>query len=311
MADQRKSTKFVRFAWFALVYNVVVVVWGVFLRASKSGDGCGRYWLTCHGEVVPSAPELKTVIEFAHRVMSGIDLLVVGALVIWAFVRFGRGSQVRKASVVALVFIITEALIGAVLVLSGNTAGADTAARPFLAIGHLLNTFVLIGALTVTLWLASTGRTITLRNAGRTGWLFGLGAAVFLLIGASGSLAALSGMLFETKSLGEGLRQDFSSASPLLLRLRLAHPLLSIFGGVFLIFLAGWLRSPARTRPGTARWAGVLSALVLGQIVFGALTLLTHAPILMQLGHLLLADLMWIAFVLMCVTFLAGKKDLP
>jgi hypothetical protein len=43
-----------------------VILWGVFLRASKSGDGCGQHWLTCHGEVIPSAPELKN----RHRIFA-------------------------------------------------------------------------------------------------------------------------------------------------------------------------------------------------------------------------------------------------
>ncbi|MEP7037841.1 MAG: COX15/CtaA family protein, partial [Acidobacteriota bacterium] len=67
MAAELKISKFAKYAWFVLAYNILVIIWGVFLRASKSGDGCGQHWLTCKGEVVPSAPELKTVIEFSHR----------------------------------------------------------------------------------------------------------------------------------------------------------------------------------------------------------------------------------------------------
>jgi heme a synthase len=311
MEEQKKLSKFAGFARFVLVYNIVVVVWGVFLRASKSGDGCGQYWLTCHGEIVPSAPELKTVIEFAHRLMSGLDFLIVLALLIWTFYIYGKGAQIRKAAVVSFIFIVTEALIGGILVLTGNTAEADTSVRPFLAIAHLMNTFVLIGALSIMVWLAKTGKSLSFKNKSKLLWPLGLGIVAFLLIGTSGSLAALSGMLFETKSLTEGLQQDLSGSSPVLLRLRISHPILSVFGGVFLVFLAGWIKSRAEGNGGVRRWSNALSVLVLIQIAFGALTLLMQAPILMQLGHLLLADLMWIAFVLTAASLLADEKTLP
>src|SRR5690348_7852768 len=112
MSESMNATRglsgFAKYAWFALAYNIVVILWGVFLRASKSGDGCGQHWLTCHGEVIPSAPELKTIIEFSHRLTSGLAFLVVLILLVWAFRRFDKGSLVRKTALVSFIFIITE-----------------------------------------------------------------------------------------------------------------------------------------------------------------------------------------------------------
>src|SRR4030095_3039449 len=138
-SSTERASGFAKFAWFTLAYNILVILWGVFLRASKSGDGCGQHWLTCQGEVIPSGPQLKTIIEFSHRMTTGPAFVLVIVLVVWAFIRFGKGSPVRKAAAVAVLFIISEVLIGAVLVLTGNTAEAQTAERPFLAIGHLIN----------------------------------------------------------------------------------------------------------------------------------------------------------------------------
>ena len=105
---ERKVDSFTRFAWFALGYNLVVILWGVFLRASHSGDGCGQHWLTCQGEAIPSAPELKTVIEFSHRLTTMIAGLVVFVLVIWAFRKFQKGHIVRKLAALSLLFILIE-----------------------------------------------------------------------------------------------------------------------------------------------------------------------------------------------------------
>ncbi|NOT48658.1 MAG: hypothetical protein HOP17_13030, partial [Acidobacteria bacterium] len=51
----------------------------------------------------------------------------------------------------------------------------------------------------------------------------------------------------------------------------------------------------------------VLSILVLAQLAFGAATLLMLGPIIMQLGHLLLADEIWIVFVLLSLNLLSRQ----
>jgi heme A synthase len=288
MEKAKMLTRFAKFAWLVLAWNIVVILWGVFLRASKSGDGCGQHWLTCHGEVVPSAPELKTVIEFSHRITSAIAFFTVAALLIWAFRAFPKGSSVRKTAVVSFIFIITEALVGAGLVLTGNTAETLTASRPFWMAGHLINTFILLGFLSLTAWLASGGRQFNFRIEGKV----------------SGSVAALSSMLFPSATLAEGIAKDFSTTSNILLRLRISHPIVSVATSVYLIFLAGWLRARSGNDSDVSWWSNTLSVLVLTQIAFGAATLLTLAPIIMQLGHLLLADAIWISFVLTTASYM-------
>lgn len=305
MNTETKLSGFAKYAWFALAYNIVVILWGVFLRASKSGDGCGQHWLTCHGEVIPSAPQLKTIIEFSHRMTSGIAFLVVLALMIWAFRKYEKGSPIRKTALISFIFIITEALVGAGLVLTGNTAETLTAARPFWMIGHLTNTFILLAFLSLTAWFAGGGKTFSFKSQPKVLLLLIIAVAGIFLIGMSGSVAALSSMLFPSESLAEGIAQDFSATSNILVRLRISHPIMSVLVSVYLIFLAGWMKMKSNNSPGVTKWSNALSILIIIQIAFGALTLVTLAPILMQLGHLLLADLIWIAFVLMSANMLS------
>src|SRR5688572_10343142 len=300
---ERKLDSFERYAWFALTYNLVVIVWGVFLRASHSGDGCGQHWLTCQGEAIPSAPELKTVIEFSHRLTTMIAGLVVLVLVIWAFKKFERGHLVRKMAALSFVFILIEGAIGGGLVLTGNTAANWTPARPFWTAGHLINTFLLIAFLALTAWFAGHENVERRRLSLRDTVLIVIGIALILVVGISGSMAALSTMLFPSLSVVEGLASDFDPDSHMLLRLRIFHPILSIFAAGYLLFLSGLIRRSDVGSPEVAKWAKALSALVVLQIVFGAATLLTLGPIVMQLGHLLLADLVWISFVLLCASY--------
>lgn len=306
MKAESKFAGFTKFAWFVLAYNVIVILWGAFLRASKSGDGCGQHWLTCGGEVVPSAPQFKTIIEFSHRLSTGLAFLLVAGLAVWAFRRFKRGSLVRKMALVSFVFIVIEALLGAGLVLTGNTAENWTPSRPFWMAGHLLTTFSLLAVLTLTAWFAAGGKSFSLKDAPRAILiLLFIGVVGVLLVGISGTVAALSNMLFPTTSLAEGVAQDFSSASHILVRLRVSHPIVSILTGAFLIFTGYWLRMRFRHNLQIARFANLLIVLVAAQLALGSLTLLMHAPLLMQIGHLFLADAIWIVFVLLSAIALA------
>ncbi|MER3430695.1 MAG: cytochrome oxidase assembly protein [Blastocatellia bacterium] len=301
--QMQRLSRFAQYSLFALAFNLLVILWGVFLRASKSGDGCGQFWLTCNGELIPSAPEFKTIIEFTHRLMTAVDGIVMLILIAWAFAAWYR--QRTRASWLGLVmatgsfiFVLTEAAVGAGLVLTGNTALAVTETRPFWAMGHLVNTFILLAFLTLTFWFSNGEKRLHWPEH-KTALLLVGGVCLLLLVGMSGSLAALSNMLFPSQSLAEGISKDFSAGSNLILRLRLSHPILSILAGVYLFVVAGWLRSRERDRSAIAKAAKAVSFLVVVQILFGAATLLSLGPIIMQLGHLFLADLLWIALVLL------------
>ena len=304
---------FAKYTWFALAYNVLVIVWGVFLRASRSGDGCGQFWLTCNGELIPSAPQFKTVIEFSHRMTTAIDGIVMLILLGWAIRIFlaDRNTQSRQvlyAAIGSFIFVITEAAVGAGLVLTGNVAEAVTDTRPLWAMGHLINTFILLAFLTLTAWFASREHAGKFSFEPRTVALISLGVVGLLFVGLSGSLAALSNMLFPSHSLAEGVAKDFSETSNLVLRLRLSHPILSIFTAVYLIFLAGWLKAKKPGDASVAWWSRSVSLLVIVQVIFGGATLLTLGPIVMQLGHLLLADAVWIAFVLLAANSITSDS---
>ncbi|HQX57443.1 MAG TPA: COX15/CtaA family protein, partial [Pyrinomonadaceae bacterium] len=113
MKQETKLDRFAKYAWYVLAWNVVVIVWGVFLRASKSGDGCGEHWLTCNGELIPSAPQFKTVIEFSHRMTTVIDgflmlILLIWAIRIWQKMRDRRSRIILYSVIGAVFFVITE-----------------------------------------------------------------------------------------------------------------------------------------------------------------------------------------------------------
>ena len=315
METETKLGKLAKYAWFVLIYNLIVILWGVFLRASLSGDGCGEHWLTCGGEFIPSAPQLKTQIEYFHRVttsLAGVTviILLISAIVKWSKNKSSQNKLILRMSIASLLFIIIEGIIGGLLVLTGNTAANWTPTRPFWMAAHLVNTFTLIAVLSLTAWFAGGGKSFSpLKARRRILILLTLATVGIFIAGMSGSIAALSSMLFPSSTLSEGIAKDFSASSHYLLRLRVFHPILSIITGVFLIFLAGWCRKQAQGSFSVKRWSNVLTFIVLLQFASGAVTLLMLAPIAMQLIHLFLADMVWISFVLMSAGFLAEQNN--
>src|SRR3954468_6925819 len=147
--------RFAAYAWVVTALTLAVILWGAYVRASRSGDGCGAHWPLCNGSVVPDATHAKTLVEFAHRATSGLAFLLVVALVVWAFRAFRRGHAVRAAAVASGVFIVTESLIGAGLVLLRLVADNASVARALYLSVHLVNTFLLVAALALTAWSAT------------------------------------------------------------------------------------------------------------------------------------------------------------
>lgn len=298
-----QTRSFARYAWAVLGCNLLVILWGAYVRASGSGAGCGNHWPLCNGEVLPASPSVKTFVELTHRLTSGVALLLVVGLAVWAFRKFPKRHPVRAGAALSVLFILTEALVGAGLVLFELVADNASIARALFMSVHLANTFILLGVLTLTAWWASGGQPLSLRGQGMFGWLFAWALFGTIVLGVSGAVAALGDTLFPALSLTEALRQDFSPTAHLLIRLRLAHPFIAVIVGCYMVIIsiaAMLLRPHVWTR----RFTLALVALVVVQLLLGLLNVALLAPIWLQLVHLLLADAVWIVLVLNANTVL-------
>ena len=292
---------FRRFSVVVLGFTLAVILWGAYVRASGSGAGCGSHWPTCNGEVIPRAPSIATVIELTHRATSGIAFMLVLAQVIWAWRSFPRRHAARRAATVAMALMVTEALVGAGLVVFEMVADNKSIARAAWMEAHLLNTFALVAAQTLTIWFAKPSSGSDQRAAGAKTKMFVatvVGIAGMLLVALSGAVAALGDTLFPVASLAEGLRADLSPTTHLFVRLRVWHPLIAVVVGAWLLAVSGAI--VVRDRPlGLRPLATLLAALVLAQLGVGLLNLALLAPIPLQIVHLLLADLVWVTLVLL------------
>jgi heme A synthase len=297
--------RFARYAWSVLAFNIAVVLWGAFVRATGAGAGCGKHWPLCNGEMLPRAPSLNTIVEFTHRVTSGIDLALVALLVFWAFRAFPRRHAVRLGATLSGVFLMTEALLGAALVLLEHVAKNQSSARAYSLSAHLINTLTLLACLTLTAWW--TAGEAPVRPGGRAVWMAAFSLGVVMILGISGAIAALGDTLFPSRSLAEGWVRDFDPAANIFVRLRILHPAIAALAGAWLVYYAG---ATAGRRPDLRTRAWVLLGMVAGQIAAGVANLLLSAPVWMQLVHLLLADALWISLVLLCAGTLEPDRVL-
>jgi heme A synthase len=297
------SPHFARFAWGVLAYNIAVVLWGAYVRATGSGAGCGNHWPLCNGEVVPQLASIERFIEFTHRASSGIDGLLVVLLVLWVFRAFRKPHPARVGAALSGTFLVTEAILGAMLVKLGLVENNASPARGFADSAHLVNTLCLLAAIALTAWWGSGRPAVGVR--GGRGWLAGISLGALVLLGISGVIAALGDTLFPARSLRAGLAQDVDAAANILLRLRLWHP---VIAGGAAAWLAFYAFSAAEHAARARRLAWTVGALLAAQIAAGVLNLFLLAPVWMQMLHLLLADSLWIALVLLCATDLAVEK---
>jgi cytochrome c oxidase assembly protein subunit 15 len=301
LVERKHGTRSVaRFAWVVVGYFIFVVLLGAVVRATDSGGGCGASWPLCNGDFFPHHPRLATVIEFTHRSTSGVCTVLLIGLAVWTFLTTTKGHRARKAVSWAGFFLVTEALLGAALVLKHWVEANVSTGRTIAQSIHFTNTLLLMAALALTAWFLRDesqdfvgSRVSGLRNIKAAAWL---AVAATIVVGATGALAALADTLFPSPTLSAGMAEDFAANAPVLVRMRWLHPAAALVG---LVCVALLVRAAIRTRGG---WDGVSKSVVslLGlQFVLGSADVLLLAPTWLQVVHLLGADLYWVALVVM------------
>ena len=297
---------FSRWAWWFVGYLIAVILFGAWVRIAGAGAGCGNHWPLCNGDVVPVAPAAKTIIEFTHRVTSGLCGLFGIGFIVWAW-RMGD-RRVLRAALATMFFILVEGFVGAVLVKKELVVNDASVSRAVVIGLHLANTLLLVAAATAMAWWASP-LVVATRAAGR-GLLL---AAMLVLVftNMTGAVTALGDTLFPLQptldgSLWAKVREDLTAGQHFLVRLRVIHPFVAVFCAAFLSGVVGAVRRGYAGDAGMVallRWPLMLGGM---QVVLGVLNIVLAAPGVVQIGHLLLAQLVWVSC---CAAYLAmGRR---
>ena len=275
------------YAKAGLLLSIVSILAGAFVRATGSGDGCGATWPTCKGKIIPALSDTSEVIEFSHRSVSGVLLVVT--LIIFAKTRkFEKDSLVRIVTNYLTFFVIFEALIGAVIVIF-EWVGLNSSLPRIIAVPiHLVNTFGLLGSYAI-LYKILRDDLQNIKNMFNKNFL--LISSLFLLSGATGSITALADVLFPSASFVEGFLADFDRTSEVLTRLRILHPIISSTLSIVLYVYATGIRKKynVSVKP--------LQILILIAVFLGVINVLSNIVLPLSILHLAIADFLWISYI--------------
>ena len=275
------------YAKAGLLLSIASILAGAFVRATGSGDGCGATWPTCKGKIIPALSDTSELIEFSHRSVSGVLLVVT--LIIFAKTRkFQKDSLVRTVTNYLTFFVIFEALIGAVIVIF-EWVGLNSSLPRIIAVPiHLVNTFGLLGSYAI-LYKILQDDLQNINNMFNKNFL--LISSLFLLSGATGSITALADVLFPSASFVEGFLADFDRTSEVLTRLRILHPIISSTLSIVLYVYATGVRKKynVSVKP--------LQILILIAVFLGVINVLSNIVLPLSILHLAIADFLWISYI--------------
>ena len=275
------------YAKAGLLLSIASILAGAFVRATGSGDGCGATWPTCKGKIIPALSDTSELIEFSHRSVSGVLLVVT--LIIFAKTRkFQKDSLVRTVTNYLTFFVIFEALIGAVIVIF-EWVGLNSSLPRIIAVPiHLVNTFGLLGSYAI-LYKILQDDLQNIKNMFNKNFL--LISSLFLLSGATGSITALADVLFPSASFVEGFLADFDRTSEVLTRLRILHPIISSTLSIVLYVYATGIRKKYNVSVKS------LQILILIAVFLGVINVLSNIVLPLSILHLAIADFLWISYI--------------
>ena len=232
--------------------------------------------------------------EFTHRLTSGLALLAVVGLTLWSRHRFPPRHRARYWVALALLFMVIESLLGAMLVIFRLVDLNVSLARALIQPVHLTNTYLLMGSLAFAAWWSGPRRSLPGAVHRRPPRLVVAALVGVVVLSAFGTAASLASTVFPSESFFDGVRSDFARDAHYLIKLRLGHPIAALAVGGYLFWLG---RRLGQERPRTRFHCHVVIGIFATQVGVGVLDAVLLAPIGLQMAHLLLAHALWLSLL--------------
>jgi heme a synthase len=290
--------RFRRLVEIAAVATALLIVVGGVVRVGDAGLGCGAAgsglngWPLCHGSLVPSG-HAHTIVEYTHRFLAALVSILLAA-VLWQALRRLRGERrLVYGSVVAVLLVLVQAVLGGLTVEHGLRAA--------LVAAHLGTAMLLLGTL-IALAAAARPRGATGGSAPR-----GLRALAAVACGLLLATIVAGGVVAGTEYLGvpgeetEGAHlacgKEFPTCNGSLLPygegemvdIQLVHRSLMLAAAA----AVAWLAIALRRRRVAGRLPLAIGAVLAAQVLLGAANvwLGEHAGLIV--AHLGVATLLW------------------
>ncbi len=299
----KKKRYFSFFLWGFLFFNIYAVLGGAFVRATHSGAGCGAHWPLCNGQILPSISRVQTLIEFVHRISSGIILIATIVTLVISFLFYPKKHFIRKSSIFILIFVIIEALVGAALVYYGWVYKNASPFRALVVSIHLMNTLLLIGSISLAAFAVSKEIQISNLNNFSIDFIYKkniknlfpslITLFIVFIICVTGAVTALGDTLYQPKFVGENIIRDLENHENFIKTIRIFHPLLAIGLALLSLHFVWKIYEENKDELNKDNFS-LFTILVFLQIIVGFLNIFLLVPVWSQLIHLFIACVLWV-----------------
>ena len=282
------------FAWFVFSLTILVIVSGDIVQITGSGAGCGESWPKCNNELLPGTTNINTIIEFVHRFLTTIVGLCIISLALFARILLGKNHFCTKATYVAIFFLVTEILIGAMLVRFGWVEFDISWGRVIVDSLHVLNTFFLVAAIVFSTQFKSISYiSNSIKNTQRLIFI----VIIFLVIAVTGALNSLADLFY----LETFLPSQKNNIYDFLITIRAAHPFIAITGGLLIAYMILTFSSEILEEYHKKLIIIILTSIGI-QFIMGFLNIALMTPLTIQIIHLVLANILWTSIVIFIAT---------
>ena len=298
------STSFRRLALATLASTFLLVIVGGIVRVSDSGLGCGpagsglNGWPFCNGDVVPGV-NLNSIIEYSHRALAGAVGIMMIALAVLAWRRYRSNTGLVRATIACAALVVAQGLLGAATVEKDLDEG--------LVAAHLGLAMALL-ALLVYVVGASRHQTSDIRHQGLRPLAVLASFFVLCTIVAGGYMAGTQNYGRADYQLGDGAHHACGKEFPTcngeflpfgdarLVDIHLTHRTFMYIATLLVIALVV-LTLRRRPGPGAVRSAWFALAVLLAQVLVGALNVWLDEYEALIVLHLALGTLLWMGVV--------------
>ena len=257
----------------------LVLLMGALVTKSGSAEGCGASWPTCDGRFLPAA-NIHSVIEYSHRLVSGLTGIAVLAMAIGVWRKYPGRRDLRYLMWTALAFIVIQSLLGAAAVLWPQP-------KTVLALhfGISLTAFAAVLLPMIIMFQIERGATYRgdpVSSRLRT-WIWISIVYVYAVVYSGAYVRHTNSHLacLDWPLCGGALIPDLSGA----VGIQFFHRLAAGVAFLLLVGLAVLARKERERRPDLYRGAFVAAALVTAQVLSGAWVILSHLTLASMMVH--------------------------
>jgi len=304
--------RFRRLTGATIAATVALILIGGAVRLSDSGLGCGAAgsgthgWPLCEGGIVPTG-DANAIVEFSHRIAATVVAILILAMAWQAWRHLREHRQIVRGTAAAGVLVLIQAALGGITV--------ENNLHEYLVAAHLGLAMLLLGLLVTLRRLAQPEIEWTPSGPGLRTLSMLATALVLCTIVAGGLVAGTEGegtanepVIGAHLACGEQFPTCLDRFMPFgtgrLVDIQLTHRLFMYLAAISVVAMAA-----VAVRQGAHSRAFALAvALLLGQILLGALNVWLGKHPGLIIGHLALGTALWWTVVYAGATLLPASS---